>query len=401
MAHIVRTPALGAAIANVTVVRWLVGEGAEIAQGETLLEVETDKMNMEIPAERAGRLHRILARAGTTTTEGRPLAILGEDGEDVSAFAAQALAELGSSVEAASDGLLDAVPSGDETGKVRATPVARRVAKELGIDLRAVVAAGAVGILNEDDVRRYHAQRGSTSPQEATGRPGGDVDVIPLIGARKVLAERMVESARTIPHVTMTLEIDCEQLIAARAALAPEFDREAGGKLTFTPFLVKAIARAVQDVPIVNATLVGEEIHVHRTANVGVAVAVEDLIVVPVVRSPIVKSVLEIGHEVIRLTERARRRTLDLEDTRDGTITLSNVGGTAVVGAAPIINPPQSAIVMTTRIVDRVVPHDGAIAVRPQMNAVFAFDHRVVQGVPGARFAERVKAYLEDELVVD
>lgn len=394
MGHIVRTPALGAAIANVTVVRWLVDEGAEVTRGETLLEVETDKMNMEIPAERAGTLHRILARAGTTTTEGRPIAILGEAGEDVSAFAARALAELGSSVGAASGGSSGADSPGAGAGKVRATPVARRVAKELGIDL-AAAAAGAVGIVNEDDVRRYHAQRGSTAAPAGADRPDGDVEVVPLIGTRKVLAERMAESARTIPHVTMTLDIDCGQLIAARDALAADFDREIGAKLTFTPFLVKALAYAVHEVPIVNSTLVGDEIHVHKTANVGVAVAVGDLVVVPVVRSPIAKSIVEIGREVVQLTDRARRRKLDLEDTRDGTITLSNVGSTDIVDGTAIINPPQVAMVVATRVSDRVVASNGVIRIRPMLRAIFTFDHRVVQGVPGAGFAGQVKRFLE------
>jgi pyruvate dehydrogenase E2 component (dihydrolipoamide acetyltransferase) len=397
--YILRVPALGAAIANVTVVEWLADEGAELTLGQPLLEVETDKMNMEIPAERAGVLHRILAGVGTLTVEGRPLAVVGDAGEDVAKLVDDARAELGVEPAPAEEPAVAPRPDVVPAGRVLATPVARRVAGELGIDLAAVqAAANGAEPINEKDVRRFAA---STAQHVAlTPSPGGpeDIEVIKLIGARKVLADRMAESASTIPHFTMTFEIDCTQLIVARNALSAEYERKTGGRLSATPFLIRAIARAVRDQPIVNATLVGDEIRVRRTANVGVAVALDDLIVVPVVRDPADKSITEIGKELNRLIGLVRARKIGPDDAEGATITLSNVAGTQIVDAAPIINPPQVAIVATTRIVDRVVPIDGALGVRPFLNAIFAYDHRVVQGVPGARFAEQVKAHLENQL---
>lgn len=416
MASIVRVPALGAAIANVIVVRWAVDEGAAVKQGATLLEVETDKMNMDIPADRSGVLHRILVSPGTETQEGRPLAVIGDASEQVGDLVAQALTELGAPVgsDAPAEAEPATAPEAEATAvegakKVRASPVARRVARELGIDLAQIKPSGkGREMITEGDVRRHNVETRAAAAAAAVASPsstrpapvsgGDDLELIPLVGARRVLADRVAESARIAPHFTMTLEIDCMQLVAARDALQSEFERETGARLTYTPFLVKAIARAVQDVPIVNSSLVGDEIHVRKTANVGVAVAVDDVIFVPVIREPIAKSIIEIGGELNRLTQLARARKLGPEDSLEGTITLSNVGGTEIVNATAIINQPQVAMIATTRIVDRVVPINGAITVRPQMNALFTYDHRVVQGIPGARFAERMKAYLEHPL---
>jgi len=386
---VIKVPALGAAIANITIVRWLVAEGDEVKRGEPLLEVETDKMNMDIPAECDGVLQQILAAPGVTTQEGDPLAVIGASGEAVGGG------------EVAAPPVLDETPPPDVAaavnfprssaapGRVAATPAARRVANELDLDLALVRATGET--VTEADVRRHHRDGGQV------GAAADDVEVIPLVGARKLLADRMAESFRTVPHYTMTLEFDCTRLVALRR----ELEDALGERVTHTALFVKAVALAVRDEPIANATLVGDEIHVFRTAHVGVAVAAGDMIVVPVIRSPISHTVPEIARELTRLTELGRSRRLPLDAVTGATITISNVGATEVVSANTIINPPEVAMIAITRIVDRATPIDGIIAVRPRLNASFTYDHRVVQGVPGARFAERVKYYVEhpDELV--
>ena len=401
MATVIRVPALGPAIANITVIKWFVAEGEEIRQGETLLEVDTDKMAMEIPADRSGFLHRIFAPEGTETREDAPLAIVGDFGEDVTALVAEVTAELGMPGEPRPETNKGSALKQEKpgqvvvavSGKVVATPAARRLAKELGVELQQVPASR--GTVTEEDVNLYHAEH---APAQRAGGTSADedVEVIPLVGSRKVLAEAMAKSVRVAPHYTMVFEIDCQRLLVVRESLQGPFERETGAKLTFLPFVVKAVARAVRDVPIVNATLEDDGIHVRTTAHVGVAVAVGDLIVVPVIRGPIVKSVFEIGGELARLTELARDRRLGRDDLAGGTITISSVGATEIMTATSIINQPQVAIIAVTKIVERAVVVGGAVVVRPRMNAVFTYDHRVVQGVPGANFAERVKAYLED-----
>lgn len=420
MASIVRVPALGAAIANVTILEWVIPEGGAITAGERMLDVETDKMAMEIPAERGGILHRIIAQSGMTTEEGKPLAVVGDAGdsdEAVATLAAQAFAELGleapvplDAVSGVEQAVAVSVTEIAANGRLRASPVARRYARERGIDLATVAGSGRQGLITKDDVLDHHARRRSasspavapagTAPQErvaasAAAAADDDVEVIPYTGARRVLGERLAESYRTAPHFTMFYDISCERLIAQRTALAGPFERETGVRLSYLPFIIKAIAVAVQAVPIVNATLAGDEIRVRRTANVGVAVAVDDLIVVPVLRQPATRSITEIGRELARLSELARRRALTPADSSDATITVSNVGNTDIASALAIINPPEVAIIAVTKIVDRVVPIDGGIGVRPMMSTSYTYDHRVVQGVPGARFAERVKALLE------
>jgi pyruvate/2-oxoglutarate dehydrogenase complex dihydrolipoamide acyltransferase (E2) component len=423
MGSLIRVPALGAAVANVTILAWAVQEGARVATGDTLVEVETDKMSMEIPAERSGVLRKIVAEVGDETQEGHPLAVLGEEGEDVSTLIREALAEAGRTVDvetpagatttngaAAAAAATPTLPQ----DRVRATPVARRVARDHGVDIASVEGSGRNGLINRGDVDRHLAESVS-APSEPVRPPVGapsapapssarglddETTVIPYTGGRRLLGERLAESYRTAPHFTMFYEIDCSELVALRARMSDAFGRETGAKLSYLPFILKAVALAVEDVPIVNSTLVGEEIHVRRTANVGMAVAVGDMIVVPVVHGPASKSITEIGRQVLRLTELARSNGLTLPDVTGATITLSNVGNTDIASAFAIINQPEVAIVAVTKIVDRVVPIDGGIGVRPQMSVSFTYDHRVVQGIPGARFAERVKAYLEapDEL---
>lgn len=390
MATVIRVPALGAGIANINIIRWAVVEGGSVEQGETLLEVETDKMNMEIPAERSGVLRRVFLPVGAETSEGVPLAIIGEADEDIEPLAADLASELG--LPSAGEGAAhddQAVASEPGKARVSATPVARRVAKELGVDLALVAASNPRGTVSEADVRRHHEQLKAVVGADA------DVEVIPLVGRWKTIADRMLESTRASAHYTMEVEVDCGALVELRAELRETFERTHGTALTYVPFFVKALGRAVRDVPIANASVVGNEIHVKKTPHVGVAVAVEDSILVPVVRDANSKSIEEIAVEVARLTSLARDGGLTPADTAGGTITLTNMGVTEVRRGTTILNQPQVAIVAVTRISDRVVAVDGKVMIRPMLNVMVTYDHRVVQGVPGARFAERVKEYLE------
>jgi pyruvate/2-oxoglutarate dehydrogenase complex dihydrolipoamide acyltransferase (E2) component len=223
-------------------------------------------------------------------------------------------------------------------------------------------------------------------------------EVIPLKGTRKAIADNMVRSVQTAAHYTMGANVDCSRLVALRERLKGEFKSQHGIDLTYVPFLVKAIAAAVKDVPIVNATIRDDSILVYKTANVGVAVASEDYIFVPVIKRPILKSLLQVTRELAEFVRLVREKKLAPEHTRGGTITLTNMGVTnaTIKAGITIINYPEVAIITQGRIKEQVVPVNGEMCIRPMMDLTFTYDHRVVMGVPGGSFAERVQFYLEN-----
>lgn len=405
MATLIRMPALGIAIANITIINWCLKEGESITLGQPLLEVETDKLNMEVPAESSGILRKTFFGPGARLQDGIPVAIIGQPEENIQALVEQVYVELKQQgFEQPPPEKAEAAPTAElaspaTPGRVSATPLAKRIAKEKGVDLALVRGSDPGGSITGQDVLRYLKQLQSPPPAHTPTRlVENEEEIIPLKGARKALADHMVQSVHISPQYTMETEVDCSRLVALRERLKGPFQQAHGLHLTFVPFVVKAIARAVNDVPIVNATVRDGDIVVRKVAHVGVAVAVEDSILVPVIRNPYDKSILEITRETAHHIELARSGKLTPQDIAGGTITITNIGlaDLNIYRGTAIINQPQVAIVAAGKIQDRVVPVNGEIAIRPMMNLGFTYDHRVVMGVPGARFAEQVKSYLED-----
>ena len=399
MASIIRVPVLGIAIANVAINRWFVKPGARIARGETLLEAQTDKIAMEVPAEESGTLLKVFFEEGAQMAVDTPIGIIGDITEDISGLVAEVEAELRSGEDRAQErGERGAERPARQTAgggprKPLATPLARRTAREKGVDLSRVCGRGPGGRITEQDVVEYLGRAGE-SP--SSGEGDGD-EVIPLRGARKVIADHVVKSVHTAPRFAIGIEVECSRLVALRNRLREEFRTAHGIELTYVPFMVKAMAKAVQDVPIVNGTVRGENIIVQKVAHVGVAVAAEDLIYVPVIRRPAVKTLLEIARELEGYIGLVRRNQLTPDCLAGGTITLTNMGVTEVDvrPGVSVIHQPQVAIVTMGRVRDRVVAVNGEVAIRPMMDLSFTYDHRVVMGIPGARFAERVQHYLD------
>ena len=414
MATLIRVPVLGIAIANITILRWFVQEGEGVAQGQALLEVQTDKLAMEIPSEASGVLRRILLPEGAQTAEGTPLAIIGEIREDI----APLLAGLGTAAPgpprgggppSAAAAALPGASGAGASGKLLASPLAKRIARERGVDLSQVAPSGAGGRITEQDVLRHIAQTdaGPLAPAEvapgaegpARPVPGADepYEIIPLEGVRKVVADNLVRSARAAPRFAIGIEVDCGPLVTLRNTLRDAYRGAHGVDLTYVPFVVKAMARAVEQVPIVNARIRGDAIIVHKVVHVGVAVAVGDLVYVPVIRHPAARPLWEIALEVEEHARVARDGRLAPEHMAGGTISLTNMGVTEVevTPGIAVLNEGQAAIVAMGKVRDRVVAVNGAPAVRPIMNLSFTYDHRIVMGVPGARYAEWLKHYLE------
>jgi pyruvate/2-oxoglutarate dehydrogenase complex dihydrolipoamide acyltransferase (E2) component len=411
MAKIIKMPVLGIAIANISINEWFVKVGDQVSHGQPLLEVQTDKITMEVPSEESGVLLKTFYEKEAQLTDGVPIAIIGEAGEDITSLISEVQAELQgldvpqpepeATLETETDPIPEPEPSPVKaSGKPLATPLVKRIAREHGVDLSRVIPTGPGGRITKKDVLAF------TEPAKPVEKPTLQptsiaedelIEVIPLTGTRKVIADNMLASVQSTPHYTIDAEVDCTRLVILRNKLKDDFKEIHGVDLTFVPFVVKAMALAVNDVPLVNATVRGDEILVQKVAHVGVAVAKDDLLYVPVVRSPISKTLLEVAREVTEVATLVRDDKLSLDQLVGSTITLTNMGivDLGSDGGTSVINPPEVAVICMGRVRDRVVPKDGEVAIQPSMRLLFTYDHRVVMGIPGAKFAEKMKYYLE------
>jgi pyruvate dehydrogenase E2 component (dihydrolipoamide acetyltransferase) len=266
---------------------------------------------------------------------------------------------------------------------ILASPMARRLAKEHGVDLAEVTGTGSGGRITEKDVLAFVEAREKAPPPAAPAR------AIPFIGMRQMIAERMTQSLQTMAQVTIHAEVDATELVRLREQLKEEFD------LTYTDLLVKAVAKALKVHPILNAALVGDEIHLLGEIHIGVAVALEEGLLVPVVRDAARKTLQEIAQETRRLAQGAREGTLTVDEVTGSTFTVTNLGAYGVDGFTPIINPPEVAILGVGQIVDKPAIHDGQIVPRSIMVLSLTIDHRIVDGAPGAEFLRTVREILE------
>ena len=394
MAKEFRFPDIGEGITEGEIVRWLVEEGDEVKADQTLAEIETDKAVVEMPSPISGTVLKIHFKEKDLVKVGQTLVTIGAKGEPLAqAASAPATAPEARLAPAA------AAPVPERTREVLAIPRVRALAKEYGVDIGAILGTGPGGRVTDEDVRAY-------KPAPVERKPAvriktkydlyGNLERIPLRGVRRATAKKMRESLDHAAHVTHCDEADAGPLDALREKMKLEV--EAGGmKLTYLPFIVKALIEALKLHPTLNATLDEEEneIVVKKYYNIGVAVDIPDGLIVPVVKAADQKSVADLAAEIQTLAKAARERTLDLADLKGGTFSITNVG---VIGgdlATPIINYPEVAILATMRIADRARVADGAVIVRKTLPLCIAFDHRVVDGAEAARFTKDLIRFLE------
>jgi pyruvate/2-oxoglutarate dehydrogenase complex dihydrolipoamide acyltransferase (E2) component len=357
MAYEFKLPDLGEGLTEGEIARWLVSEGQEIAEDDPLVEVQTDKTTVEIPSPAAGKVARILVAEGEVVAVGTVLVVIGEDGA-ASAHVEQPRAEEAPQKEAASA----SVPAERGPGeKVRATPLVRRVAQELGVDLSAVSGSGPGGRITEDDVR---GAAGSGAVAAGEGRRE------PLRGVRRLIAEHMARAQREVPSVTWVEECDFTG-VDLRSLVA---------------LTLKAVAESLEQFPELNARLAGDEIVYFERYDLGVAVQTEQGLVVPVVRKCGSRSVDELAAEVSRLADAARAGRLKPEELRGSTFTVTSAGKLAGLFQTPLVNHPEVAILSIGRIAPRPVVRDGEIVVRQIGYLSITFDHRVVDGARAAEF---------------
>jgi pyruvate dehydrogenase E2 component (dihydrolipoamide acetyltransferase) len=386
-----KLPDVGEGIHEAEIVRWLVSLGDAVSLNQPLLEIQTDKAVVEIPAPVAGRIAEIKAEPGALARVGDVIVTIEPDGQ-----------ESGVRRQEPEDNLR---PSALAPGRrVLAAPAVRKLARELGLELARVPGSGPAGRILPGDVRAFAARQAQAEvsaaepalPQIETADTAAP-EIEPLRGLRRSMAERMAESWRTIPHATIFEEIDAGQLVKLRRALQPQAAQR-GLKLTYLPFVIKAVTQALRAHPYVNASIdeAQQQIIKHREYHIGVAAATPDGLLVPVVRHADRLTLTELAAEISRLAERAGQRKLSPETLSGGTFTITNFGSFGSRQAAPIINPPEAAILGLGAIADRPAAVNGKVKVRPLLPLALSFDHRLLDGAAAAAFMSDVTHLLAD-----
>jgi len=388
----VKLPRLGQGMESGTIVKWLKNEGDPVEKGEPLYELDTDKVTQEVEAEASGVLLKIAVNEGEVPV-GRTIAVIGEQGEEVPVSsdepepAAEEPEPKEAPVQPQGNGRPDESPTIQATGgRVKASPLARRIARERGIDLASLRGTGPEGRIVAEDVERA----GDAPAAAPAPMPAGVVERRELTSTRKTIARRLTE-AWQIPVFQLQASADMTRVNALVARL-----REAETKATVTDVLTKVCATALIRHREVNAQWTDDAILVFPTANVGIAVATPQGLIVPVIRGAERLQLAEIVAARTDIVTRAREGKLQRADLEEGTFTISNLGMYRVEAFTAVLNPPQAAIVAVGAIEERAVPHDGEIAVRPMMTLMATFDHRAVDGAPAAEFLQTVKELLEE-----
>lgn len=373
MATDIIMPQLGESIAEGTVVKWLIPVGGMIQKDESLLEVETEKVTLEIPSPATGLLNEIIVHEGQTVPVGTLLARID------SVPASEVVNRVGGVVVRP----MEPTPAGDQ----HHSPAVRQLAKEHGIDLSQVKGTGVGGRVTKKDVLDVIAQSGSQAniAAVASGEASMGEELLPFTQMRKTIADRMVKSRQTSAHVTTFFEADFSSIAKFRE----------GRHLTYLPFVVRATTRAIRDVPIVNSSWGEQNIMVKKDIHMGIATALDDGLLVPVVRYADRKGLTQLAKEIADLAERARSKKLNPEEVQGGTFTITNHGGFGSLFSTPIIHQPQIAILGVGAIQKRAVIIDDAIAIRPMGYLSLSFDHRVIDGATADQFMAKVKHYLE------
>ena len=427
MAAEIKMPQLGLTMTEGTVTQWFKKVGDAISQGELLFEVSTDKITNQIESTATGVLLEIRAPEGAVAPVRTVVGLIGAAGETVAAQAMQTKKSVATEQEATAAAVA-ATEGGSavaaENGWVKASPAARKLAGDRSIDLSLVTATGPDGRVVERDVEAFAQSKPvavKASPLAAKmaielgvdlagiGKEGRIMkeDVLAaaskappkkalITGIRKVISERMSQSWKTAPHVHLTVEVDMTAALALKEQLA----NASGQKASVTEIVIKCAAQALTEFPAVNASIDGNQIVYHEIVNMGVAVSIDNGLIVPVVPDAANKSLREIRATIMELGTKARAGKLLPEEISGGTFTVTNLGMFGADHFIPIINPPESAILAVCRTVEKPVAAGGQIVIRPMCNFVLGFDHRLIDGAVGAKFMARFRELMEQPLLL-
>lgn len=403
MATEVIMPQLGLTMEEGTIAKWIKQVGDKVAVGDVLVEITTDKLSSEIESEVEGVLLKIVAQEGEDIPVKGLLAIIGAEGEQVGSASAPAAKKEEVQAEAPKAEALPKAASVTEGGRVKASPLAKKIASELGVDLSTVAGSGPNGRIVQKDVLAAEvkpavvekaAPEVKAAPVSAPVQPANADVVKPLTNMRKVIAKRMQQSKNTAPHVTITTEVNVDKTIALRSKLNA---KNADVRFSYTDILVKMCATALRNYPKINASITEDSMILHDKINIGVAVALDDGLIVPVVSNADRKGLKAITKETKDLINKARTNTLSPDEMSGATFTISNLGSYDIDGFTPVINLPEAAILGVGRIVKKpIVNENDEIVPASMMVLSMSFDHRVVDGAQAAEFLKALKGYLED-----
>ena len=411
MVTLLPMPKLGLTMESGTILKWMVGEGDPVKKGEIILQIQTDKVEYDVEAPEKGSLLKMYAAEGEEIACGKNLAVIGEPSEDVSGFqektgsetAPQAAPPAPVPTPAAPAPEASTLPPRAPCMRVFASPAARRIARELGIDYRTLRGTGLNGRIVQADVHAAAGAGGATipaSPPTTASGPTAVARTSPVTGMRKAIIDRMGASWSQVPRVTLQIEADLTNLFAVRKASKLAWESDLGVKVSINDLILFYAARAVRHCPAVNATLSDDQVHQMQDVNLGVAVAVKDGLLVPVIRRADQKSIDQISRESRALAESGRSGTLPLTSLEGGTFTVSNLGSYEVDHFSAIVNIPESAILSVGTARPRAVVRDGEVV--PRTTAFFGInaDHRLVDGAPAAEFLKTLKEMLEHPKVM-
>lgn len=415
MAEVIRMPRMSDTMEEGNIIGWLKSEGDQVEAGETLAEVETDKATMELDSYTDGVLLHIAVKEGTVPIDGI-IAIIGQAGEDwkhlleggaQTAAPAPAAAPVAAEVTPATPAV--AAPSGDT--RVKASPLAKSIARQQGLDISSLIGSGDNGRVVKKDIEA--ALQGKTPAPQAVVQPAPVAPAEPAVvqpipvaestGAfedkrvsqmRKVIAKRLSESKFGAPHFYLNVEINMEKAIQMRQ----QVNAVAEVKISFNDFVIRAAAAALRQHPAINASWLGDAIRYHKQVNIGVAVAIDDGLIVPVIRNADIKTLSQINTEVKTMAGKARDRKLQPEEMQGNTFTISNLGMFGIESFTAIINPPDACIMAVGAIIEKPIVKDGTITIGNMMKVTLSCDHRVVDGALGAQFLQTFKAILEDPI---
>ncbi|HEY8548722.1 MAG TPA: dihydrolipoamide acetyltransferase family protein [Vicinamibacterales bacterium] len=424
-------PQMGESVAEGTLVRWIKKVGDPVERDEPLFEISTDKVDAEIPSPAAGTLAAIRVKEGETVPVDSVVAVIAQAGEDAavevppeavqpgepppspraqpdgSPAPAAAAAPQTAAGDTAREERPRAQMSKDEIRRQRSSPLVRRIASEHNVDISDIPGSGISGRVTKQDILKFIEQRGEQAP--GTAVPGGPVDVparipaytkgerveiVPMSVMRRKIAEHMVLSRRTSAHVHSVFEVDFSRVWKIREEKKAEYER-AGAKLTFLSFIARAVVDALRAFPILNSSIDGDKIVYKKDINLGIAVALDWGLIVPVLKNADEKNLLGLSRGIADLANRARAKQLKPEEVQGGTFTITNPGVFGTQFGFPIINQPQVAILCVGAVEKRAVVIDDAIAIRPRCYLTLGYDHRLIDGAVADQFMSRVKQGIE------
>ena len=416
MATEIKIPRVGMAVADATIIEWHFKEGDRVDERQVVVVIETEKVRTDVEAPASGYLH-IMMKEGETAPAGQVIGMLAETADELARLQKQAPAgKPAGAAKAAEPAAAEApkagaaptekaAPAGGEGERIRISPVARKLAEENAIDITGVVGTGPGGRIVREDIEKAIASKEvalapAAAPTAAPVAAVGERRVkqtIPLTGMRGTIAERMHRSLAVAAQLTTMGEIDMGEIVRLRNNLVAQ-ESTIGTRITYTDIMVFAIARILRDHPIINASIIGKEIKVWEDINIGVATALEDGLIVPVVKHADRKSLVEISREIKALVEKARENKLSGNDISGGTFTLTNLGalGSGWTFETAIINQPESAILRVGAITDRAVVREGQVVARPIMTFSLTYDHRTIDGAVAAKFISGLISALEN-----